>query len=52
MSKFKFKDLSDELIKRFKLEYDNRLINNLTVEKLAIKLSGEFNVSERTIRKW
>jgi len=36
MSKFKFKDLSDELIKRFKLEYDNRLINNLTVEKLAM----------------
>jgi len=52
MNKFKFKDLTDDLIKRFKLEYDNRLINNLTVEKLAINLGNEFNVSERTVRKW
>lgn len=52
MSKFKFKDLTDELIERFKSEYDNRLENNLTVERLAINLGTEFNLSERTIRKW
>ena len=52
MSKFKFKDLTDEIISRFKLEYDNRLENNLTVERLAIKLGNEFNLSERTVRKW
>ena len=52
MSKFKFKDLTDEIILRFKLEYDNRLDNNLTVERLAIKLGNEFNLSERTVRKW
>ena len=52
MKKIKFKDLTDELITRFKIEYDNRLTNNLTVEKLAINLGNEFNVSERTVRKW
>jgi hypothetical protein len=38
MNKIKFKDLTDEIITRFKSEYDNRLDNNLTVERLAIKL--------------
>jgi hypothetical protein len=52
MSKFSFKDLTDEIITRFKSEYDNRLDNNLTVERLAIKLGDEFNLSERTVRKW
>lgn len=52
MNKIKFKDLTDELINRFKFEYENRLNNNLTVEKLAINLGNEFNLSERTVRKW
>lgn len=50
--KIKFKDLTDEMIEELKSLYVNRLENNLTVEKLAIKLGEKFNLSERTIRKW
>jgi hypothetical protein len=50
--KIKFKDLTDEIIEKLRYSYVNRLENNLTVEKLAIKLGEEFNLSERTIRKW
>jgi hypothetical protein len=52
MSKIKFKDLTDEMIEQFRLEYVNRLENDLTVEKLAIKIGNELNLSERTVRKW
>ena len=52
MSKLKFKNLTDDVIERFRNEYKNRLQNNLTVEKLAINIGNEFNLSERTVRKW
>jgi uncharacterized protein YjcR len=40
------------MIEQFRLEYVNRLENGLTVEKLAIKIGNELNLSERTVRKW
>ena len=52
MGKFSFKDLTNEMIEHFRLEYNNRLSNGLTVEKLAIKIGDELNLSERTVRKW
>jgi hypothetical protein len=48
----KFNELTEENIEKIKLTYINRVKENLTVEKLAIKLGEEFNVSERTVRKW
>lgn len=48
----KFKELTNELVEKLKLAYINRLENGLTVEKLAVNFGKEFNVSERTVRKW
>jgi len=52
MVKIKFKDLTEIEIEKFRLEYVNRLENNLTVEKLAIKIGNDLGLSERTVRKW
>lgn len=46
----RFKELSEEEKQYLINSYQNR--GDLTVEKLAMNLSNEFGVSERTIRKW
>ena len=52
MKKITFKDLTDDYKKKMKTSYDNRNKLGLSVEKLAIKIGEELNVSERTVRKW
>jgi hypothetical protein len=52
MKKTRFKDLTDDFKERLKESYINRDKLGLTVEKLAIKIGSELNVSERSIRKW
>jgi hypothetical protein len=52
MSKITFKKLTEEDKIRLTSSYINRAELGLTVEKLAIKIGSELNVSERTIRKW
>ena len=48
----RFKDLTDEDKLRISESYKNRVSLGYTVEKLAIDLGNQLNVSERTVRKW
>lgn len=52
MKKIKFKDLTDADIAKMRDLYFGREKYALSVEKLAINLANEYDVSERTIRKW
>jgi len=52
MSKLNFKKLTLDDVEYLRNSYINRKNDNTTVEKLAVKLGNEYNVSERTIRKW
>lgn len=48
----KFNELTDEIINNLHEQYKNRESLGLSVEKLAIKIATELNLSERTVRKW
>lgn len=52
MAKKSFKKLTEDEIKKIITSYQNRSENGITVENLAIMLGKEFNVTERTVRKW
>lgn len=52
MKKLKFKDLTEDDINYLKDSYVNRVNLGLSVEKLASRLGDEYNLSERTVRKW
>lgn len=52
MTKLRFNDLSEEQIEYLRKSYFEREDQGLTVEKLASKIGDEWNISERTIRKW
>jgi hypothetical protein len=48
----KFNKLSEIEIENLIEKYNNRVKLNLTVEQLAYQIGVEYNVSERTVRKW
>lgn len=48
----KFKNLTDKQKEYLINSYNERNKTGLTVEKLAMNLATEFNVSERTVRRW
>lgn len=48
----KFNELSEIEIETLIEKYNNRVKLNLTVEQLAYQIGNEYNISERTVRKW
>ena len=48
----KFNELSEIEIETLIEKYNNRIKLNLTVEQLAYQIGNEYNISERTVRKW
>jgi hypothetical protein len=48
----KFNELSEIEIENLIEKYNNRDKLNLTLEQLAYQIGSEYNISERTVRKW
>ena len=48
----KFNELSEIEIETLIEKYNNRVKLNLTIEQLAYQIGNEYNISERTVRKW